>query len=167
MSTHVWPDWHDDIPAAQKSIVAGVGMQWWTLPKKFYLPDEPPPVIIAAAVAPPSDLTDLEWSALRPFFPSGDRKNAAPVRLYLNGALYQRSTRCRFCRIPKRYGSVQALRKRLEDWAARGNFATLLEALTTGGLDELAPERKASLLSLCRDWSARGVKYAAARNRNA
>ena len=97
-------------------------MQWWTLPKKFYLPDEPPPVIITAAVAPPSDLTDLEWSALRPFFPSGDRKNAAPVRLYFNGALYQRSTRCRFCRIPKRYGSVQALRKRLEDWAARRKF---------------------------------------------
>jgi hypothetical protein len=167
MASHNFPSWLDDIPATALALCKVNGIVPATLPRSYFFGPDPAPVIIAPAVAPPSDLTDLEWSALRPFFPSGDRKNAAPVRLYLNGALYQRSTRCRFCHIPKRYGSVQALRKRLEDWAARGNFATLLEALTTGGLDELAPERKASLLSLCRDWSARGVKYAAARNRNA
>ncbi|MBX9844561.1 MAG: transposase [Xanthobacteraceae bacterium] len=143
----------DHVAAAAKAA----GIAPWTLAMHRPLPE---PVAPSAPVVVASDLTNEEWALLRPYFGTNEkRKNKAPARRYLDGALYQRTTRCRFVHIPKRYGNVQALRKHLERWAHTGVWASVLEVLEADGLQELGPERRRVLLGLARAWSQRGEAY--------
>lgn len=164
MASHNFPAWLLDIPATALALCKANAIVPATLPRSYFFGPDPAPVIIAASVVVASDLSDSEWSVLRADFPGQQRKNAADVRRYLSGALYVKASGCRFVNLPPRYGNSQALRKALERWATLGIFQTLLERIENGEFQEkLSPERIRTLLSLCREWSGKGMKYAKAR----
>lgn len=168
MGTRNYPQWFDDAPPALKALARSCGLDPITLPRKFYLPDEPPPVIVAQAEAPPSDLTETEWRAVRAtgVLPAAGRRNGVDWRRVINATLYLKTTNTRWVNLPARYNSSQSVRKSCERLATLGLWAELLQKLEGGEVD-LDPARTRTLANVARDWSARGVKFARARERRA
>jgi hypothetical protein len=167
MATHMQPSWHGAVTDEQRAVCKAVGVRWETLPRKFFM-DEPAPIIVAPSVAPPSDLTETEWRQIRAtgVIPKAGRRNGVDWRRVINATLYLKTTNTRWVNLPARYHSSQSVRKSCERLATLGLWAELLHKLEAGEVD-LDPARTRTLAHVARDWSARGVKFARARERGA
>lgn len=105
----------------------------------------------------PSDLTEKEWSILKPLMPThaATGRPRADDRRTLNGILYVLSTGCRWEDLPpERYGSGKTCWLRFKTWRKEG----LWNAISGTLLLELNRRRKINLTNTYLDTSVRQNK---------
>lgn len=107
-------------------------------------------------VAAHEDLTDEEFGLIQPHLPPEPRSaESIPNRKVVNGLLWSRSERHALTRVPARYGSAEAIRKRAERWAIAGVW----DRLDSGLADlDLAEHRRAELRRLCVAYRRKGER---------
>lgn len=80
----------------------------------------------------PSDLTDAEWSILRPLLPqrkARGRKREVDFRRVLNGVFYLNKEGCRWRALPKEYGPWQTVYHYFRLWRISGLWQQLNDKL--------------------------------------
>ncbi len=80
----------------------------------------------------PSDLTDEEWSHVRPLIPSakrGGRKRDVDEREILNGIMYVLSTGCQWRALPKDLPPRSTVHGYLQRWDCDGTLHTIHHTL--------------------------------------
>jgi transposase len=80
----------------------------------------------------PSDLTDDEWSLVKPLIPPakpGGRKREVDEREVVNGIMYVLSTGCQWRFVPKDLPPKSTLHDYLERWNHDGTLATVHHVL--------------------------------------
>jgi transposase len=78
------------------------------------------------------ELTDEQWSAVRPLLPRRTAKTGRPPkapRLMLNGIFWALCTGAPWRDLPERFGPWQTVYDHFRNWRKAGVFAAVLEAL--------------------------------------
>ena len=105
----------------------------------------------------PSDLSDKEWSLIRPLLPVKARRGRprADDRMTLDGILYVLSTGCRWDDVPpERYGSGKTCFHRFTAWGKAGIWTAIAGVL----LMAVNRKRKLNLTNTYLDTSIRQNK---------
>lgn len=79
-----------------------------------------------------SDLSDEEWSILRPLLCRKRRGPKVPervVRRHMNGIFYVTKTGCQWDMLPKCYGKANTVRRRFARWRDQGLWEEINAAL--------------------------------------
>jgi transposase len=76
-------------------------------------------------------LTDEQWSLIAPHLPAPKRtgRRRADDRKTLEGILYVLRTGCRWCDVPREYGSSTTLWRRLRQWEGAGVWERVWRAM--------------------------------------
>ena len=85
-------------------------------------------------------LTDKQWRRLQKVLPSDRRGPVADDRLFIDAVLYRAKTGCPWRDLPERFGPWKSVYNRFNNWAQRGVWRAIFEALR---LDE---DQTASIL---------------------
>src|SRR2546423_759269 len=85
-------------------------------------------------------LSDEQWSLIAPHLPAPNRKGRprSDDRQTLEGILYVLRTGCRWCDVPREYGSATTIWRRLRQWEAQGVW----ERVWRAGLSSLGAHGK-------------------------
>lgn len=110
--------------------------------------------VLQEVIGDNGDLSDEEFAVVEPLL-AAEPKSADAIsnRNVLNALLWQRSQNRPFTHIPPRYGSAEAIRKRMERFAVSGVWDRLGDALADLQLTDL---RRAALQKLCVAQGRRG-----------
>ena len=78
-----------------------------------------------------STLTRAQWRRIEPLLPpyQGRGRRRADDRKVLNGILYVLKSGCRWCDMPRRYGSYVTAWRRLKRWMEDGTWERIQQAL--------------------------------------
>src|SRR5437588_7862790 len=76
-------------------------------------------------------LTDEQWALIEPHLPAPKRtgRPRAADRSTLEGILYILRTGCRWCDVPREYGSATTLWRRLRQWEEQGVWERIWRTL--------------------------------------
>lgn len=76
-------------------------------------------------------LNDAQWEAILPFIPSrrGPKPRKLDDRSFIDAVLFRSKTGVPWRDLPERFGSWKAVYKRFSNWAHRGHWAKIFDAL--------------------------------------